>query len=139
MRTVEHPLLTVLNSAPINKQAAIVTSQRHVATADTPLTRDELAALANRLLRKQRLLKHVLGIKTKRQHKNMTYKAAKGIPQYRAAKEPRALTEYLRCGREIQRLAEELADMRRVRRFVAEAENECKALMAQRTTTVEGQ
>lgn len=118
----EHPLLTVLNGEPINRQARVVTSQRHVATVDTPLTREELAAITNRLQRKQRLLKLVLGIKTKAQHVNTLYKFNKKIPQFRFKTEPRALVEYVRVGQEIQRINTELAALRLVRQFVAQAQ-----------------
>jgi hypothetical protein len=100
-----------------------------VAIADTALSREELAKLVQLTTRKQRLLKRVLGIKTKSQHRNTAYKAGKGIRQYRADKEPRALVEYLRCGREIERLNRELADMRRARQYAAKLESEYKALI----------
>ena len=124
-----HALLT---STPIDRVARRVTSQAGAATADTPLAREELAALVHRLCRKQRLLKRVLGIRNKSQHQNTTYKARHGIKQIRAKVEPRALTEYMRCGQEIARLNSELAALRKVRQFVAEAEQESKALVAQR-------
>ena len=116
----EHPLLTVLNSEPINRQARVVTSQRHVATGDAPLTREELAHLTNRLQRKQRLLKLVLGIKTKAQHTNTLYKFNRKIPQFRGTKEPRALVEYVRVGQAIETINRELAELRGVRRFVSQ-------------------
>jgi len=97
------------------------------------MTRNELAALVQRLSRKHRLLKRVLEIKTKRQHKNVTYKALKGIRQYQTEKEPRSLTEYLRCGKEIQRLTNELSEMRKARQSAAQTARETKALMALNT------
>lgn len=125
-------LHSILTRSPIDAAARRVTSGG--VEVDGPMTREELAALVHRTARKQRLLKLVLGIKTKAQRKNVAYKASKGIPQFRANKEPRAFTEYLRCGREIQRLTRELAAMRKVRQFVARAEQECRALMETRTT-----
>jgi hypothetical protein len=119
MMKAEHPLLTVLNSEPINRQARVVTSQRHVAAGDLPLTREELVTITNRLQRKQRLLKLVLGIKTKAQHANTIYKFNRKIPQFRRTKEPRALVEYVRVGQAIARINRELAELRAVRRFVA--------------------
>jgi hypothetical protein len=122
----------ILTSNPIDRVARRVASQAGVSQADSPLAREELAYLMRRTLRKQRLLKQILGIRTKAQHKNTTYKSNHGVKQFRAEKEPRALDEYLRCGQAIQRLNVELANMRMVRRFVANAENEYKSLMAQR-------
>lgn len=122
----------ILTAVPINRTARLVTSQTGLSDKDTPLMRDELAWLVQRLNRKQRLLKLVLGIKNKRQHSNVTYKYRKGIKQYRGITEPRALIEYIRCGKEIQRLTDELAKLRIVRQFVADAENQCKQLMNQR-------
>lgn len=116
----DHPLMTVLNSEPINRQARIVTSQRHVATGDLPLTREELLAICDRLQRKHRLLKHVLGIKTKAQHTNTMWKFNKKIPQYRGKQEPRALVEYVRVGKSIEIIVRELAEIRAVRRLVAD-------------------
>lgn len=116
----DNPLLQVLNSQPINRQARIVTSQRRVSSTDTPLTREELAAITNRLQRKQRLLKLVLGIKNKSQHNNTLYKFKKKIPQFRGRAEPRALVEYVRVGQEIQRINRELEELHGVRRFVSQ-------------------
>lgn len=116
----------ILAAEPINGTARRVTSQRGAATEDTPLSREELVELVNRLQRKHRLLRRVLGIKNNSQHQNTLYKARHGIRQYRAAKEPRSLTEYVRCGQEMQRLIQELAELRKVRRFVAEAQREYK-------------
>ena len=120
-----HKLLT---GVPVDRVARRVTSQQHAAVGDTPLTRDELIALIARTARKQRLLKQVLGIKTKAQHTNVVYKASKNVRQVRAMKEPRSLSEYLRCGKEIQRLSQELAALRQLRQFVGEAERETRAL-----------
>ena len=127
-------LAEILVREPVDRVARRVTSQTGVAEDDTPLTREELAALVNRLLRKNRLLRHVLGIDTKAKKVNTKYKAKKGIPQFRALKEPRALTEYLRCGQEIQRLGTELAALRKVRQFVAGIEREYKARAASPNT-----
>jgi hypothetical protein len=126
-------LHAILTSTPIDRVARRVVSQLGAAVGDTPLTQIELAALVNRINRKQRLLKRVLGITSKGQHKNTVYKAKKGIKQWRVEREPRAMTEYLRCGREVQRLTNELAELRKLRRFVAEAEHETQALMAQKS------
>ncbi len=116
-----HHLLRVLNAVPVNRQAAIVTRQAGCVEEDTDLTKPELVWLVDRLRRKHRLLKHVLGIKTKAQHTNLMYKYNKRIPQYRQRDEPRAMAEYIRCGKEMKRLIDELARLKDVRRFVAQA------------------
>jgi hypothetical protein len=123
----EHPLLKVLNSTPINRQAAVVARQKFCDREDRPMSREELAAITSRLQRKQRLLKLVLGIRTKAQHVNTLYKFNNKIPQFRFKAEPRALVEYVRVGKAIQRINAELAELRSVRRFVAQAEQAWRA------------
>lgn len=105
--------------APVNKLAAVVVSQKGVAETDTPLTREELARIVERLGRKQRLLKRVLGIANKSQHRNAIWKDNKRLIQYRAQNEPRAFVEYRRIGQEMARLNVELAEMRKCRRLAA--------------------
>ncbi len=112
-------LHAILVRAPVNRLAASVVSQRRVAAADTPLSREELAYLLDRLGRKQRLLKMVLGIKTKAQHTNLRYKHSRRLPQFRQQQEPRAFTEYIRVGNDMQRLSRELAALRQARRIAA--------------------
>ena len=107
----------VLTSLPVDRVACRVTSQAGIAQIDAPLYGKELAEVKNRLERKHRLLKHILGIKTKAQHVNTRYKASKGINQFRARKEPRAFKEYVRCGTEINRLNTELSEQRKARQF----------------------
>lgn len=108
-------LHALLVRAPVNRLAASVVSSRRQAGADAPLSREELAYLIERLTRKHRLLKAVLGIRTKRQHANLMYKHAKGIPQFRRAKEPRAFVEYVAIGQNIQRLVQQAAELKRSR------------------------
>ena len=120
MTTIRHhPLIYVMSASPINRQAAMVTSQSGCDENDKPLTKLEIVHLVDRLKRKHRLLKMVLGIKTKAQHRNLMYKYNKRLPQYRQRDEPRAFTEYIRVGRDIQRLVIELTELKTIRRFVA--------------------
>ena len=114
-----HPLIYVMNNSPINRQAALVTSQSGCVESDLPLTKPELVYLVDRLKRKHRLLKLVLGIKTNAQHRNLMYKYNKRVSQFRQRNEPRAFTEYIRVGRDIQRLVVELTTLKAIRRFVA--------------------
>lgn len=109
-------LQAILVRSPVNRLAAAVTSQRHVAQADTPMTREEVTAIFQRLQRKQRLLRHVLGITSKAQHANLMYQANKGRWLGRAKKEPRVFVEYRRVGNEMQRMQNALAEMRNERR-----------------------
>jgi hypothetical protein len=125
-------LHSILVRSPIDGVAARVVSQRNAATEDAPMTREEICAILDRLRRKHSLLKMVLAIKTKAQHANLRYKYGKKLPQFRQRKEPRAFTEYIRIGNEMQRLLDELHEMRKLRRFVAAAEREAKVLLAQR-------
>ena len=117
-------LHAILTRLPINRLAARVVSQQGVFAEEVDLKREELAYIVQRLSRKQRLLKHILGIANHRQHKNMMLKANKRISQYRVVSEPRAFDEYRRLGREIMRLNEVLAEMRKARRAEYEAKHQ---------------
>lgn len=109
--------------APINRLVAGVVSQRGASAEDTPLTREELAYIVQRLSRKQRLLKRVLGIANRSQHKNMMWKANKRFTQYRVAREPRAFQEYRRIGQEMQRLNAELSAVKKAFQAAWEAKH----------------
>jgi hypothetical protein len=104
-------LHAILIRAPVNRLAARVVSQRDLGLDSYELQREEICCLIDRLRRKHKLLKHVLKIKTKAQHKNLMYKHSKGLKQYRKQNEPRAFSEYLIVGREIQRLCRALQEM----------------------------
>ena len=121
----------ILVRSPVNRSTSFVVSQDGCKD-ETPLTRDELSYLVRRLERKHRLMKHALQIKSKAQHKNMIYKLNIGVRQFRTEKEPRIVAEYVRVGNDMQRLLNELSALRTIRRFVAQAEDECKALQAAR-------
>jgi len=109
-------LHAILIRAPVNKLAANVVSQRRAATADTPLCREELIYLMDRLDRKSRLLKQVLGITNQSQRKNVHARHNKGVRQFRHAKEPRAFTEYIAIGQNMRRLNRELAELNKARK-----------------------
>ena len=120
----------ILLRSPVDRVARRVTSQQFVEKKDSELTREDINAIIYRLCRKQRLLKVVLKVKTKRQHKNLVSKTLRGNLDYRARIQPRALTEYMRCGTEIHRLTVELADINRVRRFAARLQFEYRTKKA---------
>ena len=101
-------------SEPINRVARWVTLQRRVTAADQPLSIDEMSEIKDRLLRKQRLLKHVLRIKNQSQHTNFRYKWGQGLPQYRTVGvAPRIVTEYLGIGPNISLMCDAINAIRR--------------------------
>lgn len=110
----DHPLLAVLNSAPINRQARRVTSQANCATIDSDLSKEELQDVLDRLTRKHRLMKAVLKIKNKSQHKNVVDRHNKGI---RSNFRPRRLTaEYVRVGMALQVIQQRFSELGRIGR-----------------------
>ena len=117
----------ILVRSPINRSTSHVVSQKGCSD-DRPIAREEIAYLVSRLQRKHGLMKTLLQIKTKRQHKNAIHKMNAGVQQFRSAKQPRIFAEYVRVGNDIQRLTDELSVLRKIRQFVAQAENEWKAL-----------
>lgn len=123
-----HPLFAVLNSTPINRQARKVTSQAGCATVDATLSREELGEVLERLSRKHRLMKSVLKIKTKSQHKNVVDRHNKG---QRSNFRPRRLTaEYVRVGMALQVIQQRFSEIDRVgreaRRHLGSIENKWK-------------
>lgn len=120
---MQHPIVRMLNSAPVNRQAAMAVSQTGCAEKEDLLSKKELVDLVKRLERKQRLLKHVLGIKTKSQHMNAMYKFNRRIGQFRHKDNPRVFIEYKRVGEDIQRLIRELQTLKKIRKFVADQSN----------------
>jgi len=88
---------------PINQTAKNVISQAN-AMPDKELSRDELVHILDLLKRKHKLLKSILGIKSRAAHKNMMYRYNKFSRKVGGAKQPRALAEYVRIGIEIQRM-----------------------------------
>lgn len=106
----------ILSSSPVNRLAGAVTSQRGLLPYDSPMSRSEIAQIVDRLSRKQRLLKRVLGIAGKSQHKNTIYKMKRGFKSYRADGEPRALVEYKRVGEQIQHLNSEICRIKKIRK-----------------------
>ena len=116
-------LSDILTREPVDGAARRVTSQLGVSEAEAPLTKPELVALQTRLLRRQRLLKHVLGIKTNSQMVNTKWKLNKGLRQYRGAAEPRALAELQLVGRQIRSIDTELQALRATRREAFRLQN----------------
>jgi hypothetical protein len=80
-----------------------------MARSDEPLTRVELAYLCERIMRKQRLLKLVLGIRNRRHQKNLKHRFNTGNRPGVVKREPRAWTEFRSCGEQVVRLQGEIA------------------------------
>ena len=111
MRTFKRLIMNfteICNLSPINRQAARIVSQRGI-SEDSPLSRADLVALSNRLLRKQRLLLFVLGIRNDSQRRNVHEKLKRGIPTNRGLSNPRAMDEYKRIGPATQIIQVELS------------------------------
>jgi len=114
-------LHAILIRAPVNKLAASVVAQRRCAPKDLPLTRAELVYLCERVMRKQRLLKQVLGIKSLRQQKNMKHKVNHGRRPTLVKREPRAWSEFRVCGEQISKLQHEIAAINATERLARRA------------------
>ena len=121
MPQLQHPIYVALNSRPINRQAARAACQSACEDERGFLTRQELTRILERIQRKHRLLKRVLGITKKTQHTNTLNAFKRRLPNHRVQQEPRAFAEYLRCGKEINRLSIELALDRKCRQLAAQA------------------
>lgn len=105
---------------PANRIASKVVAQSKTEHNEV-LTKQELVELSNRLLRKQRLMKLFLGVKTRAQHKNLINNYIRGQHNHRIKKEPRLVAEYKRVGEAISILDAELARQRAERRKESEA------------------
>lgn len=113
----------IITSSPINRQAATVTSQRGAVEADADLTKKEIAALIERLQRKLRLLKRVLGITTKVQHTNVMNRFKAGGLRKSKSYPRRAVEEYARVGQSIQILSRRCQELKAARRQLAKERN----------------
>ena len=118
----EHYLMAVFVRSPIDRMARTVTSQAHVSTKDAGLSREDLVFILQRMLRKHRLLKQMLGITTKSQLCNTRWLYNRGLRHKRFKRSPRSFLEFMRLGDAIQRVHDELAHLRRVRQLIALAE-----------------
>ena len=108
----------ILTRSPVNGNAYRVTSQRGCATVETDIGKGEIIELTNRLIRKMSLMKTVLGITSKRQHKSFTKRFNKGILEIRQRQTPRLIDEYIRVGLAIHNLNKEMAVCNAVKAFV---------------------
>jgi hypothetical protein len=106
----ENPILRVLASAPIDRKASIVASQKGCAEGDRDHLRiDELKSQLAVLQRRQSDLRDLLGVENKSQQKNLKVKVAKGLRHGRVP----VVQEYIRNGNAIQIISKTLADINR--------------------------
>ena len=110
----------IMVRSPVDRMAALVTSQINIPEQDADLRSIEIIELLARLRVRQSALKLVLGINTKAQHRNAVYKFNCGFKCFRREKYPREMAEYLRAGEAMQILNAELSERRKARRFVSE-------------------
>lgn len=118
--------ISLLVRSPIDRITRLVTGQRAVAKQDRALTREELLEILDRCSRKQRLLKRVLQIDNKRQHKNFVQKWNIGVRQFRVEQEPRAALEYVRLGQMMLRYLEELTQLKAQQKLEAQRRDAAK-------------
>lgn len=111
-------------SKPINKLAFMVSSQKNCESQSVDLTFTELLNIKNILMRKNQLLKKVLGIETKAQHKNLKTKYKYKVGQFRQKNEPRAFAEYILIGHQIHCINKALSEIKDVRREFYKIQNE---------------
>ena len=95
-------IVAAIESAPINRAAYLVASQKNCED-DISVSSDDLQTALMRLIRKQRLLKKILRIKTVTQHKNLKTKFKRGI-YGKGMNNPRALLEYMENGQRIDKM-----------------------------------
>ena len=118
----------VLVSAPINRAASIVTSQKHCVEFESTISREEICKLLYRMKRKQQLLRRVLAVKNHSQYSNMVRRHKAGYAsKFRPS---RAIAECVRNGEAIQileaKLAEELRPIKQASKLLAAKENAWK-------------
>jgi hypothetical protein len=107
----------ILTSAPINQTAARVVSSPRSPVPMGDISREELIHLWSRLERKLRLLKQVLKITSKAQHKNLVHainsgrRGRPGVGMLRLTANPRTALEYKRVGEEMKRMQDRIREL----------------------------
>ncbi len=125
-----HPLIAVMNRTPIDRQASRVASQRNCAVVDLDLCRDDLVRSLDRLQRKMRLMKSVLKVATKCQHKNLLARHKNGRRGMKG-RPARLVVEYANVGASIQSIMLQIHEMeigpgRKLRKLIGAMENKWK-------------
>lgn len=108
---MNNPILRVLNSTPINRQASFVVSQQGCALVDAEASRADLVFALSRLERKLRLMKSMLGVKNKTQHTNLMNRYKAGIKRQKG-RPLRLVKEYAATGSAMQLLNRRLQELR---------------------------
>lgn len=104
-----HPLVTALNATPVDRVARRVASQRNCSETYHDLDREELKAVLERLHRKNRLVRHLLGITTAKQAENLRARVRKN---FRSKKfDNRLAREFVAIGSSIRAAADQLKSM----------------------------
>ena len=94
----------IIVRSPVDRVARRVTAQTQRVEDDQEISADEMKFIYFRLMRKASLLKEVLRIKNKSQHKNVKTKYKNRTPQFRdKIQGGRAIVEYRRVNIEIGR------------------------------------
>jgi len=99
---------------PVNRTAGLVVSQKSC-RQDDQLSKSELVDLKNKLSRKHRFIKSILGIRNATHHKNTIHGIIGGYINTDNYKEPRLLGEYKRVGEAIQLINLELNRVRLIK------------------------
>jgi hypothetical protein len=101
---------------PVNRNAFLATSQKNCVEVEKDLNFTELTDILNRLNRKNRLLKTLLKIKTKTQHKNLKNKFKQGLIKFRSESNKSLIYEYFSVGQQIENIHLRLKDFRDCKR-----------------------
>lgn len=88
----------------INKTSSLTITSDH-----TELSRTETVEVMGILERKHRLIRYLLGIKNRRQHKNMMQRYNKNGRSVSFCRKPKLLDEYIKIGRHIRELMSSLS------------------------------
>lgn len=129
---MNNPILQVLNSAPINRQASMVAAQRGC-VADFEASREDLVHALQRLVRKQRLMKSMLGVTSPTKHNNLMNRFKAGSKRQKG-RPLRLVKEYASTGQAIQILSRRLQEFsgddkaaKRIRQQLGAVENAWRA------------
>jgi hypothetical protein len=106
----------IYGMVPVNGTANIVTNQKKC-VEETSVNREELVIIYKRLFRKQRLFRHVLGIRSNRQRKNIVARLRKARDKYGrvAAKRdhPRIYEAFILNGDELCKISRRIAELKK--------------------------
>jgi len=104
-------VIDIYHRTPINKTAALVTGQAGC-EPESDIGRDDIIYSIDRLQRKHRLIKRILGIEKKTQHTNLMYRYNKKGRTATGHKNPRIVDEYVRIGIAMQEMQNRLVEIK---------------------------